>query len=184
VLDEAMRAMPDCVVHVTPGRHGSGRVHVSIGGGAYDLLLTIDGADCVSELKLVPVHGVGCAGNALAVLKAGLSMLTAAEGTEQTDTEAEQQDMWTLWNRQTVRWDNDTRQVVVSSDGGSVRSNPIEGNYLAASIRKSEIQGMGLGWHSVIVVATGGNFYLDFETGKEAEAFTEWLDERIREERE
>ena len=85
VLDEAMRAMPDSAVHVTPGRYGSGRVHVSIGGGSYDLLLTIDGADCVSGLKLVPVHGVGCAGNAVGVLKAGLSMLTAAMGIEQTE---------------------------------------------------------------------------------------------------
>ena len=82
VLDEAMRAMPDSAVHVTPGQPGYDRVNVAIGGEAYDLLLTIDGADCVSGLKLVPVHGVGCAGNAVAVLKAGLGVWFAAMGTK------------------------------------------------------------------------------------------------------
>ena len=80
VLDEAMRAMPDSAVSMATSEPGSDVVNVAIGGGAYDLLLTIDGADCVSELKLVPVHGVGCAGNAVAVLRAGLAVLAAADG--------------------------------------------------------------------------------------------------------
>ena len=67
VLDEAMREMPDSAVHVTPGRYGSGRVHVSIGGGSYDLSLTIDGGDRVASLELVPVGGR--TGNAVAVLR-------------------------------------------------------------------------------------------------------------------
>ena len=57
VLDEAMRAMPDSAVHVTPGRYGSGRVPVC----------------------------VGRAGNAVAVLKAGLGVLAVADGIEQTE---------------------------------------------------------------------------------------------------
>lgn len=83
VLDEAMRAMPDSAVHVTPGRYGSGRVHVSIGGGSYDLSLTIDGGDRVASLELVPVGGR--TGNAVAVLRAGLGVLAAAEGTDTRD---------------------------------------------------------------------------------------------------
>lgn len=83
VLDEAMRAMPDSAVHVTPGRYGSGRVHVSIGGGSYDLSLTIDGGDRVASLELVPVGGR--TGNAVAVLKAGLGVLAVADGIEQTE---------------------------------------------------------------------------------------------------
>lgn len=82
VLDEAMRAMPDSAVSMAPSEPGSDVVNVAIGGGAYDLLVAIDGADCVSELKLVPVHGMGCAGNAVDVLKAGLGVLSAAEGTK------------------------------------------------------------------------------------------------------
>jgi hypothetical protein len=82
VLDEAMRAMPDCAVHVTPGRHGSGRVHVSIGGDRYDLLIAIDGGDKIASFKLVPVGGLGRVGNALGVLKAGLGVLSAADGTK------------------------------------------------------------------------------------------------------
>lgn len=85
VLSEAMRAMPDSAVSMAPSEPGSDVVNVAIGGGAYDLLLTIDGADCVSELKLVPVHGMGCAGNAVDVLRAGLGVLAAAEGIEQTE---------------------------------------------------------------------------------------------------
>lgn len=80
VLDEAMRAMPDAVAHVTPGQAGSDRVHVSIGGEMYDLMVTLDG-DTVASFKLVPVC-VGRAGNAVAVLKAGLGVLSAAEGTK------------------------------------------------------------------------------------------------------
>ena len=84
VLDEAMRAMPDSAVHVTPGQADWDRVHVSIGGGAYDLLVAIDGGDTVASFKLVPVC-VGRAGNAVAVLKAGLGVLAAADGIEQTE---------------------------------------------------------------------------------------------------
>jgi hypothetical protein len=82
VLDEAMRAMPDSAVSVAPGRHGSGRVHVSIGGGSYDLSVTIDGGDTVASLELVHVS-VGRAGNAAGVLKAGLGVLAAADWVEQ-----------------------------------------------------------------------------------------------------
>ena len=83
VLDEAMRAMPDAVAHVTPGQAGSDRVHVSIGGEMYDLMVTLDG-DTVASFKLVPVC-VGRAGNAVAVLKAGLGVLAVADGIEQTE---------------------------------------------------------------------------------------------------
>ena len=85
VLDEAMRAMPDSAVHVTPGQADWDRVHVSIGGGAYDLLVAIDGGDTVASFKLVPVGGVGSAGNAVDVLRAGLGVLAAAEGIERTE---------------------------------------------------------------------------------------------------
>jgi hypothetical protein len=102
VLDEAMRAMPDSAVHVTPGQADWDRVHVSIGGARYDLLVAIDGGDKIASFKLVPVGGVGRCGNAVAVLKAGLSMLTAADGIGQT--EDEKRNVWILDEGCEARW--------------------------------------------------------------------------------
>ena len=177
VLDEAMRAAPDCAVSVVPARPGSDVVNIWVGGGAYDLLLTIDGADCVSGLKLVPVHGVGCAGNAVAVLKAGLSMLTAAEGIEQTEAEAETHGMWILDDGCEARWDKSSGRLVMECEHTCGQPDPIRG---IESIRQdSDLDGDDR-WY-VRVKTTGEPYWFRFDTRPSAVNFAAWLGERIRE---
>ncbi len=165
VLDEAMRAMPDSAVHVTPGRYGSGRVHVSIGGGSYDLSLTIDGGDRVASLELVPVGGR--TGNAVAVLRAGLGVLAAAEG---TDT----RDVWILDEGCEARWDKITGRLVIECEHtcgqpGSIRSidaikqNPGDDRWV------------------VTVETTGEPYWFEFDKRPSAVNFAAWLGGRIRE---
>ena len=165
VLDEAMRAMPDSAVHVTPGRYGSGRVHVSIGGGSYDLSLTIDGGDRVASLELVPVGGRP--GNDVAVLRAGLGVLAAAEG---TDT----RDVWILDEGCEARWDKITGRLVIECEHtcgqpGSIRSidaikqNPGDDRWV------------------VTVETTGEPYWFEFDKRPSAVNFAAWLGGRIRE---
>ena len=165
VLDEAMRAMPDSAVHVTPGRYGSGRVHVSIGGGSYDLSLTIDGGDRVASLELVPVGGR--TGNAVAVLRAGLGVLAAAEG---TDT----RDVWILDEGCEARWDKITGRLVIECEHtcgqpGSIRSidaikqNPGDDRWV------------------MTVETTGEPYWFEFDKRPSAVNFAAWLGGRIRE---
>ena len=167
VLSEAMRAMPDSAVSMAPSEPGSDVVNVAIGGGAYDLLLTIDGADCVSELKLVPVHGMGCAGNAVDVLRAGLGVLAAAEG---TDT----RDVWILDEGCEARWDKITGRLVIECEHtcgqpGSIRSidaikqNPGDDRWV------------------VTVETTGEPYWFEFDKRPSAVNFAAWLGGRIRE---
>jgi len=165
VLDEAMRSAPDSAVHVTPGRYGSGRVHVSIGGGSYDLSLTIDGGDRVASLELVPVGGR--TGNAVAVLRAGLGVLAAAEG---TDT----RDVWILDEGCEARWDKITGRLVIECEHtcgqpGSIRSidaikqNPGDDRWV------------------VTVETTGEPYWFEFDKRPSAVNFAAWLGGRIRE---
>lgn len=175
MLDEAMRAMPDSAVHVTPGQPGYDRVNVAIGGGAYDLLLTIDNGDAVASFKLVPVGGVGRCGNAVAVLKAGLSMLTAADGIGQT--EDEKRNVWILDEGCEARWDKSTGRLVIECEHTCPRPDPMRG---IESIRQdSDLDGDDR-WY-VRVKTTGEPYWFRFDTRPSAVNFAAWLGERIRE---
>ena len=165
VLDEAMRAMPDSAVHVTPGRYGSGRVHVSIGGGSYDLSLTIDGGDRVASLELVPVGGR--TGNAVAVLRAGLGVLAAAEG---TDT----RDVWILDEGCEARWYKSSGRLVIECEHTCGQPGPIR------SIDAIK-QNPGDDRWVVTVETTGEPYWFEFDKRPSAVNFAAWLGGRIRE---
>ena len=170
VLDEAMRAMPDSAVHVTPGQADWGRVHVAIGGGAYDLLLTIDGADCVSELKLVPAHGMGCAGNAVDVLRAGLGVLAAAD-------RADTRDVWILDEGCEARWYKSSGRLVIECEHTCSQPDPIRG---IEAIKEDPVNTDAERWY-VRVETTGEPYWFRFDKRPSAVNFAAWLGERIRE---
>jgi len=166
VLDEAMRVMPDSAVHVTPGQPDSDRVHVSIGGGAYDLLVAIDGGDTVASLKLVPVSA-GRAGNAVDVLKAGLGVLAAAD-------RADTRDVWILDEGCEARWDKITGRLVIECEHtcgqpGSIRS--------IDAIKQTP----GDDRWVVTVETTGEPYWFRFDKRPSAINFATWLGERIQE---
>jgi hypothetical protein len=170
VLDEAMRAMPDSAVHVTPGQADWDRVHVSIGGGAYDLLLTIDGGDKVSSFKLVPVGGVGCAGNAVDVLRAGLGVLTAAD-------RADRRDVWILDEGCEARWYKSSGRLVIECEHTCSQPDPIRG---IEAIKEDPDYTDAERW-CVTVETTGEPYWFRFDKRPSAVNFATWLDERIRE---
>ena len=170
VLDEAMRVMPDCVVSMAPSEPGSDVVNVAIGGEAYDLLLTIDGAECVSELKLVPVHGVGCAGNAVAVLKAGLGVLAAAD-------RADTRDVWILDEGCEARWYKSSGRLVIECEHTCSQPDPICG---IEAIKEDPDYTDAERW-CVTVETTGEPYWFRFDKRPSAINFATWLGERIQE---
>lgn len=172
VLDEAMRAIPDSAVHVTPGRYGSGRVHVSIGGGSYDLSVTIDGGDTVASLGLVHVS-VDRPCNAVDVLKAGLGALNAAEGIETRD-------VWILDEGCEARWDKSTGRLVIECEHTCGQPGPIRG--IDVIRQDSDLDGDDR-WY-VRVETTGEPYWFRFDKRPSAVNFAAWLGERIREGRE
>ena len=165
VLSEAMRAMPDSAVSMAPSEPGSDVVNVAIGGGAYDLLLTIDGADCVSELKLVPVHGMGCAGNAVDVLRAGLGVLAAAD-------RAEARDVWVLDEGCEALWDKSSGCLAIECEHTCGQPDPIRG---IEAIK----QGPGDDRWVVVVRTTGEPYWFRFDTRQRADGFAGWLGKQI-----
>lgn len=167
VLDEAMRAMPDAVVHVTPGQADSGRVHVSIGGGAYDLLIAIDGADKVASLKLVSVGGVGRAGSAVDVLRAGLGVLSAADMDETRD-------VWILDEGCEARWYKSSGTLAIECEHTCGQPDPIRG----IDVIK---QNPGDDRCVVVVETTGEPYWFRFDKRPSAVNFAAWLGGRIRE---
>ncbi len=170
VLDEAMRAAPDCAVSVVPARPGSDVVNIWVGGGAYDLLLTVDGADCVSELKLVPVHGVGCAGNAVDVLRAGLGVLAAAD-------RADTRDVWILDEGCEARWNKSSGRLVIECEHTCGQPDPIRD--IDVIRQDSDLDGDDR-WY-VRVETTGEPYWFRFDKRPSAVNFAAWLGERIRE---
>ncbi len=170
VLDEAMRAMPDSAVHVTPGQADWDRVHVSIGGGAYDLLVAIDGGDTVASFKLVPVGGVGSAGNAVDVLRAGLGVLAAAD-------RADTRDVWILDEGCEARWYKSSGRLVIECEHTCGQPGPIR------SIDAIK-QNPGDDRWVVTVETTGEPYWFRFDARPSAVNFAAWLGERIREGRE
>jgi hypothetical protein len=175
VLDEAMLAMPDSAVHVTPGQADWDRVHVSIGGARYDLLVAIDGGDKIASFKLVPVGGVGRCGNAVAVLKAGLSMLTAADGIGQT--EDEKRNVWILDEGCEARWYESTGRLVIECEHTCGQPGPIRG--IDVIRQDSDLDGDDR-WY-VRVETTGEPYWFRFDARPSAVNFAAWLGERIRE---